>query len=479
MLRAFQDIYGRVGSDFAFQSFRELKGESNQIETKLDSQNEWLRFMAEWIAINGVDRIDGITLTTQRRLQVALQDAIQAGEGIQQVARRIVTSGSGIADLNRARVIARTEIISASNAGSLEGAYATGVDFQKEWLATQDDRTRDAHLVADGQRTSKDGDFLVDGEPLEYPGALNGSPANVISCRCTLLYITRDFSDLSEVSDTLDVPDAIEPEQAVEPKPDEEGLREVEPQNAKLTPQEAENFIQNQNFEYIKESDVFNYESELLNTELKTIQNTIAEEQGFNGLPSVIDDDEFRRLANNTDEYIHIYRGVETEDNVNQYYNGDVFASSYNFYGNGTYFASSNQYNIAKIYSKDNDNTVFSGLMKKSDMKIGQWKDLADQWREDDMKYRDKVLEPYIKKYGRVDFFSPSFRKEFPNVLIEIENKQKLYREFGSWATAKGYDAVFVNLPSPQRGYSDTLTEYYIVFNRTKLKLAKSIRGKL
>jgi len=209
MLRAFQDIYGRVGSDFAFQSFRELKGESNNIETKLDSQNEWLRFMAEWIALNGVDRIDGITLTTQRRLQVAIQDAIQSGEGIQQVARRIVTTGSGIADLNRARVIARTEIISASNAGSLEGAYATGVEFQKEWLATQDDRTRDAHLVADGQRTNKDGDFLVDGEPLEYPGALNGSPANVINCRCTLLYITRDFSDLSEVSDTLDVPDAI------------------------------------------------------------------------------------------------------------------------------------------------------------------------------------------------------------------------------------------------------------------------------
>jgi uncharacterized protein with gpF-like domain len=190
MLRAFQDIYGRVGSDFAFQSFRELKGESHQIETKLESQNEWLRFMAEWIALKGAKRIDDIKEVTQRRLQVAIQDAIQAGEGIQQVARRIVTTGSGIADLNRARVIARTEIISASNAGSLEGAYATGVEFQKEWLATQDDRTRDAHLVADGQRTSKDGDFLVDGEPLEYPGALNGSPANVISCRCTLLYIT-------------------------------------------------------------------------------------------------------------------------------------------------------------------------------------------------------------------------------------------------------------------------------------------------
>jgi uncharacterized protein with gpF-like domain len=193
MLRAFQDIYGRVGSDFAFQSFRELKGESNHIETKLDSKNEWLRFMAEWIALNGVDRIDGITLTTQRRLQVAIQDAIQAGEGIQQVARRIVTTGSGIADLNRARVIARTEIISASNVGSLQGAYATGVEFQKEWLATFDDRTRDTHIEADGQLVSKNDVFYVGGEPMIYPGDINASPAETINCRCTLLYITRDF----------------------------------------------------------------------------------------------------------------------------------------------------------------------------------------------------------------------------------------------------------------------------------------------
>jgi uncharacterized protein with gpF-like domain len=149
--------------------------------------------MRNWIAFNGVERMTSVTETTIRRLKVALQDAVDKGEGIQDVARRIVTTGSGIADLNRARVIARTEIISASNVGSLQGALETGLAFQKEWLATADDRTRDAHIEADGQLVDKYDSFIVEGEPMLYPGDIFASPELTINCRCTVLYITRDF----------------------------------------------------------------------------------------------------------------------------------------------------------------------------------------------------------------------------------------------------------------------------------------------
>jgi uncharacterized protein with gpF-like domain len=194
MEQAYKDIYGRVGGQFGSETERTLKSQAGQLETKSKSTAQWDEFMRNWIALNGVERMTSVTETTIRRLKVALQDAVDKGEGIQDVARRIVTTGSGIADLNRARVIARTEIISASNVGSLQGALETGLPFVKEWLATQDDRTRDAHISADGQRTEQHGQFIVGGEPLEYPGSLNGSPENVINCRCTTIYDTRNLT---------------------------------------------------------------------------------------------------------------------------------------------------------------------------------------------------------------------------------------------------------------------------------------------
>ena len=37
------------------------------------------------------------------------------------------------------------------------------------------------------------GMFEVGGEELEYPGDPNGSPENVIQCRCQALYIDLDY----------------------------------------------------------------------------------------------------------------------------------------------------------------------------------------------------------------------------------------------------------------------------------------------
>jgi len=182
MRRAYSNIYATVGAQFAFDSYRALKSGTPALELKELTENQWNGFMREWIALHGVERMNGVTETTIRRLRVALQDGITRGESIQDVSRRIVSTGSGIADMARARVIARTEIISASNVGSLKGAMDTGVAFNKEWLATMDDRTRDSHIAADGQEVDQNGTFVVGGEPLLYPGDINASPGNVINC---------------------------------------------------------------------------------------------------------------------------------------------------------------------------------------------------------------------------------------------------------------------------------------------------------
>ena len=119
------------------------------------------------------------------------------GESIPQLAARIdALLGDGERWRGRARVIARTEVVAANNAGS-HGAAAynaevLGIDMNqvaKEWLATSDGRTRETHQDADGQVViGLDTPFNVGGYDLDQPGDENGPPEEVIQCRCTALY---------------------------------------------------------------------------------------------------------------------------------------------------------------------------------------------------------------------------------------------------------------------------------------------------
>lgn len=91
---------------------------------------------------------------------------------------------------NRSMVIARTEVISASNAGSRYAAKQTGLQLEKEWVATADKRTRKSHKKADGQRRGIDEPYEVGGHKLMYPGDPSGAAEEVIQCRCTEVYHT-------------------------------------------------------------------------------------------------------------------------------------------------------------------------------------------------------------------------------------------------------------------------------------------------
>ena len=86
----------------------------------------------------------------------------------------------------RTEMIARTETIRSSNAGSEELFNEWGVQ-QKEWLATKDDRVRDDHLAADGQVVGIDEPFIVGGYEADFPGDPNLPPEESINCRCTVL----------------------------------------------------------------------------------------------------------------------------------------------------------------------------------------------------------------------------------------------------------------------------------------------------
>ena len=63
-----------------------------------------------------------------------------------------------------------------------------GVKMTKNWVATEDDRTRETHAAADGQTVKLDADFEVGDAELEFPSDPNGPPEEVINCRCAVTY---------------------------------------------------------------------------------------------------------------------------------------------------------------------------------------------------------------------------------------------------------------------------------------------------
>lgn len=177
-----QRIYARVGGSFAEMVLAELPA-------KADPLNIANAAILERIAAEGAARIVGISEVTRVAVQQALLDGLLANEGIDKLALRIQKVYAGFTRV-RAETIARTEVIAASNLGSLEAASASGLRLDKQWVTTRDGRTREAHRAVMGQTKPIDEAFIVDGERLMYPGdsSLGASAGNTINCRCTMVY---------------------------------------------------------------------------------------------------------------------------------------------------------------------------------------------------------------------------------------------------------------------------------------------------
>lgn len=119
-----------------------------------------------------------------------LLEGFQEGESIEELRDRLVNV-VGLTE-KRATVVARTEIISASSAGSLAMVQYADFTGTKTWLATEDDRTRPTHREAEGQTVPLEETFSVGGSALQFPGDPSGAPEEIIQCRCVLLFDLDD-----------------------------------------------------------------------------------------------------------------------------------------------------------------------------------------------------------------------------------------------------------------------------------------------
>lgn len=131
----------------------------------------------------------------REKIANCITQGIIQGESISEIADRI---GRDTASQNQSAMTryARTAMTGAQNAGRMEmlhEAQDKGIKVKKKWLATLDSRTRDAHAALDGQVQDVDKPFHSELGPIMYPGDPTANPANVWSCRCTLVYVYPEY----------------------------------------------------------------------------------------------------------------------------------------------------------------------------------------------------------------------------------------------------------------------------------------------
>ena len=124
----------------------------------------------------------------RQRFAAAITQGILQGESIPDIVRRTNdVFGSNLAAAVRAARTACTEAENAGRVNSYARAERLGIELEQEWMATLDERTRESHRAADGQRRKVGEPFDVGGSKLRYPGDPTGAQDQVWNCRCTLV----------------------------------------------------------------------------------------------------------------------------------------------------------------------------------------------------------------------------------------------------------------------------------------------------
>lgn len=131
----------------------------------------------------------------RQQIQSVMLQGILQGEGIPSLTKRLETVTGG--DHKAAIRNARTMVTGIQNAGRLDAfhrAQDMGIETEKTWIATLDDRTRHWHRELDGVTMPIDDPFENEVGEIMYPGDPEADEANVYNCRCTLLSTIGGFN---------------------------------------------------------------------------------------------------------------------------------------------------------------------------------------------------------------------------------------------------------------------------------------------
>ena len=137
----------------------------------------------------------------ERKIRSALTQGIIKGEPVDDIAKRLrsVTKMNEEASVRTARTLTTQAECAGRQDRWEEASEEYGIEMQKTWIATLDDRTRDAHAELDGESVDLDQPFVNSIGEIMFPcdpSCPDGE--NVYNCRCTMITSIKKYPrDLS------------------------------------------------------------------------------------------------------------------------------------------------------------------------------------------------------------------------------------------------------------------------------------------
>lgn len=188
----------------------------------------------------------------------------------------------------------------------------------------------------------------------------------------------------------------------------------------------------------------------------------ILRDQGFDGLPHVVDDLSPYVQAGE----IEIWRGVDRQEYAEQFRSGEVFAGT-GVYGNGTYTAMTSD--VAKIFA--HGGPIMRMAIKK-DAKFADHKQLEKEASDSYYKRLDEIMDERDRRFEATRNIANreealKIRAEAKEWAKREDNKVRVQTsDLGRFAVLRGYDGIHVD----QGGTGD----YYVILNRTAVRVERA-----
>ena len=360
-----------------------------------------------------------------------------------------------IETMNRSSALraARTAVTGAQNAGrydSYRAAKEMGIDLEAEWLATLDNRTRHSHAMLDGERREIDIPFEVDGKEILFPGHNLAVGELIYNCRCTIIAVVKgvDTSDAKrraidpETGESVLIEDMTYQEWAGWKKETRQVASESKSAIIKYNKVQQRRDLLTQK-ETIEKAKVF---ADRINANIALLDNGysgysaircfINSELGYDGLPKVLNAEEFEAYAHGK---TILYRGVRSSSDksakeiAEEFKHGKLWANNNGqaIYGRGVYFAKDES--IAQVNYAGVDGEMILSVLS-DDARIADYATLYKEFMETGI----------------------------PQIIGDAkEDYQDIIRDIGFYASIKGYDAIATN------GFLGH--DYVVLLNRKKV----------
>ena len=169
---------------------------------------------------NTLNRVDG-------QLNQIISDGYREGKGINKVAADVTKRFDQLSSWEAKR-IARTEINTSHNVATVDTYQDMGVEYT-QWIAANDDRTRDSHVEVDGEIIPMGASYS---NGLKYPGDMTGPIEEWINCRCSNAPFVIPYGFMAPSFSPFRESDLIPLNEEILPEPTREQL------DANLTPEQ-------------------------------------------------------------------------------------------------------------------------------------------------------------------------------------------------------------------------------------------------